>query len=259
MAQTGYVHGEPDDEEVSRLVRQAEFVAGFSLNTFEAPPGARVLDVGTGVGAIAAQIARLFPGIELTGVDVSAVQIARAKALHPVATYLVADGSSLPFADESFDCVHMSWVLEHVEDPIAILRETRRVLRRGGVGHFSEVDHNTLVVWPPIDGLDTTMTVMNDVQRAAGGDPFIGARLESLVRAAGFTNVHMRRAVLRGDDDHEAERVELQTQFAGLLESLGEALSEADMVQARRVAAALRGLGPGSYMEYQPVIVRASG
>lgn len=81
MARTGYVHGEPDDEEVSRLVRQARFVATFSLDTFEAPPGARVLDVGTGVGAMAAQLVRLCPGIELTGVDVSPAQIARARSI----------------------------------------------------------------------------------------------------------------------------------------------------------------------------------
>ena len=132
MARSGYVHGEPDDDEVARLVRQARFVAMFSLDTFEAPPGARVLDVGTGVGAMAAQLVRLCPGIELTGVDVSPAQIARARALHPIATYVQADATCLPFADGAFDRVHMSWVLEHVRDPLAILREVRRVLRRGG-------------------------------------------------------------------------------------------------------------------------------
>ena len=126
MARSGYVHGEPDDDEVSRLVRQARFVATFSLDTFEAPPGARVLDVGTGVGAMAAQLARLCPGIDLTGVDISEAQLARARALHPVATYVRADAACLPFADGSFDRVHMSWVLEHVrdlDDLFASLRE----------------------------------------------------------------------------------------------------------------------------------------
>lgn len=258
MARSGYVHGEPDDDEVSRLVRQARFVATFSLDTFEAPPGARVLDVGTGVGAMAAQLARLCPGIDLTGVDISEAQLARARALHPVATYVRADAACLPFADGSFDRVHMSWVLEHVREPLAILREVRRVLRRGGVAHLSEVDHQTLVVEPPLEELALTMSIMNDAQRASGGDPFVGARLESLAREAGFEDVAARRVPLCGDDDHVEARKELHAQFAGLLESLGEALDEHDMARALRAASALRARGAGSRLAYQPVIVRAS-
>ncbi|MBX7192490.1 MAG: methyltransferase domain-containing protein [Sandaracinaceae bacterium] len=259
MARTGYVHGEPDDDEVCRLVRQARFVATFSLDTFEAPPGARVLDVGTGVGAMAAELVRLCPGIVLTGVDVSRAQIERARALHPVATYVQADARALPFDDASFDRVHMSWVLEHVVEPLPILREIRRVLRREGVAHLSEVDHDTLVVEPPLEELARTMASMNDAQRASGGDPCLGARLEALVREAGFTRVEARRVLLRGDDAHDDVRGELLVQFAGLFESLGEALEADDMARALRVAAALRERGAGSLVEYQPVVVHASG
>ncbi len=258
MARSGYVHGEPDDDEVARLVRQARFVAAFSLDTFEAPPGARVLDVGTGVGAIAAQLVLTCPGISLTGVDVSPAQLSRARALHPIATYVEADAASLPFATGSFDRVHMSWVLEHVADPLPILREIRRVLASDGVAHLSEVDHETLVVEPPIDELTRTMAIMNDVQRALGGDPFVGGKLESLARAAGFSRVHARRVVLRGDDAHDDTRRELLAQFAGLCESLGEALDAEDMVRARRAAELLRARGAGTFLEYQPVVVRAS-
>ncbi len=257
MGRSGYVHGAPDDAEVSRLVRQAAFVATFSLASFEAPPGARVLDVGTGVGAMAAQLSRMFPGIHLTGVDVSSEQLARARVLHPSATYVRADAAALPFADASFDRVHMSWVLEHVGDPVAILREIRRVLTPEGVAHLSEVDHHTLVVRPPLPELAETMAIMNDVQRANGGDPFVGARLGALTREAGFTDVAATRVILTGDDEHAEARDELHEQFAGLCESLEEALDAASMERARAAARSLRARGPGSFLEYQPVVVRA--
>lgn len=258
MAGRGYVHGEPDDEEVARLVRQARFVATFSLDTFEAPPGARVLDVGTGVGAMAAELARLCPGVALTGVDISPVQIARARALHPVATYVEADAAALPFPAHSFERVHMSWVLEHVRDPLCILREIRRVLTPDGVAHLSEVDHRTLVVEPPLPPLARTMEVVDAAQRATGGDPDIGARLEALTREAGFTRVATRRPTLRGDDADPALRAELHEQFAGLCESVEEAIGESDMAQAREAAALLRARGAGSLIAYRPAIVRAS-
>jgi SAM-dependent methyltransferase len=258
VERTGYVHGEPDDEEVSRLVRQARLFAEFSLDTFEAPAGARVLDVGTGVGAMAAQLARLCPGICLTGVDISAAQIARAREIHPVATYVQSSGAALPFAAGSFDRVHMSWVLEHVPDPLAVLREIRRVLAPDGVAHLSEVDHQSLFVEPPLAELERTMAVSNAAQAAVGGDPFIGDKLESLVRAAGFMRVAARRVRLRGDDEHADIRVELHAQFAGHCESVREALDPADVAHARRAAELLRARGEGSVIECQPVVVRAS-
>ena len=43
-----YVHGSTDDHEIQRLVVQARFVAGFALESFDAPEGSRVLDLGTG-------------------------------------------------------------------------------------------------------------------------------------------------------------------------------------------------------------------
>lgn len=257
MSPSGYVHGAPDEEEASRLVRQAAFVTTFSLDKFEAPPGARVLDVGTGVGAMAAQLVRLCPGIALTAVDISPSQLERARALHPVATYLQADGAALPFPDASFERVHMSWVLEHVADPVSILREIRRVLTPDGVAHLSEVDHRTLVVRPPLPELAETMAIMNEVQRAHGGDPFVGGRLEALTREAGFTELVATSILLTGDDEHPDLRVELHEQFAGLCESFEEALDPASMERARAAARSLRARGAGSSLEYQPVVVRA--
>lgn len=88
-------------------------------------PRARLLDVGCGTGWIAEHFAD-YTGIDGSPDAVAAAQArGRAVSLHDV-------GEPLPFADESFDGVVMKDLLEHVADPVALVREVRRVLRPGG-------------------------------------------------------------------------------------------------------------------------------
>lgn len=253
----GYVHGSTDDAEVSRLVRQAAFVATFALERFDAPPGARVLDLGTGVGAMAAELHRRYPGITLTGVDLSEAQLARARALHPVADYVLADAEALPFADASFDRVHGSWVLEHVRDPVRVLCEVRRVLAPSGVAHFTEVDNRTLRIEPALPELDATFERLHAAQRAAGGDPFIGGALAAHAARAGFSRVEVHEVTLLGDDAHPGLRRELYEEFAGICESLDEVLGAEHLATARRAAAELRARGERGSLGYRPKILRA--
>jgi SAM-dependent methyltransferase len=89
------------------------------------PAHARVLDVGCGSAWLAGHFT------DYTGIDASreAVEAARARG-HEV-TLADAD-DPLPFADASFDGVVLKDVLEHVREPVALVREVRRVLRPGG-------------------------------------------------------------------------------------------------------------------------------
>jgi SAM-dependent methyltransferase len=89
------------------------------------PPDARLLDVGCG----GAWLGDHFN--DYTGIDVSpeAVEAARSRG-HQV---LLVDGDEpLPFDEGNFDGVVLKDVLEHVVDPVALVREVRRVLRPDG-------------------------------------------------------------------------------------------------------------------------------
>jgi SAM-dependent methyltransferase len=83
---------------------------------------ARVLDVGSGDGHIASRIAHRRPDIDIQGIDV----LARPKSAIPVKLF---DGTTIPFADGSFDSVMFVDVLHHTDDPAVLLREARRVAR----------------------------------------------------------------------------------------------------------------------------------
>jgi SAM-dependent methyltransferase len=101
-------------------------------------PGERVLDLGTGTGAVAEQAARAVgPRGEVVGVDISAAMLAlarqRAEALELAnLRYTEGRGEALPAADEAFDVVLASLSLMYVIDRAAAAREIARVLRPGG-------------------------------------------------------------------------------------------------------------------------------
>jgi SAM-dependent methyltransferase len=86
------------------------------------PPEARVLDVGTGDGLIAAAVAERRPDVQIEGIDVL-VRPQTAIAVSPF------DGRVIPLPAASVDVVTMFDVLHHADDPAALLSEACRVAR----------------------------------------------------------------------------------------------------------------------------------
>jgi SAM-dependent methyltransferase len=93
-------------------------------------PGARVLDAGAGTGAPARQIVAMEPAADVTLLDASPAMLERATDFP--GDHQVGDVQALPFADDSFDLVVGTWVIETVEDPIAAAREFVRVINDDG-------------------------------------------------------------------------------------------------------------------------------
>ena len=90
------------------------------------PPRRRILEIGAGVGWQAREMSRM--GHEVEAVDLAGSTYA-AERIWTIRDY---DGEHLPYADESFDVVFSSNVLEHVERLPSLLAEIRRVVRPGG-------------------------------------------------------------------------------------------------------------------------------
>jgi SAM-dependent methyltransferase len=94
---------------------------------------AEILDVGCGI----AWLADHFP--RYTGVDASPEAVAAARERGRNVRLADVD-ASLPFDDSSFDGVILKDVLEHVIDPVVVVREVLRVLRPGGRAFASSPD-----------------------------------------------------------------------------------------------------------------------
>jgi SAM-dependent methyltransferase len=106
----------------------------------------RVLDAGCGT-AYGTEILAGAGASEVVGVDIDpgVVQVGRER-LRADVSFEVADARDLPFADDAFDVVVCFEVIEHVEDPEAILDELRRVLRPEGLAAVSSPNRD---VYPP--------------------------------------------------------------------------------------------------------------
>jgi ubiquinone/menaquinone biosynthesis C-methylase UbiE len=175
------------------LVESMPFFAECKRESFEllgAEPGRRILDVGCGLGDDAAALARhVTPGGAVVGVDGSQAMIEEARRRYsevPGLTFLVADAAAMPFDDESFDACRVDRVLQHIAEPLAVVREMFRVLRGGGLMVAYDNDWETLTV----DAADRvlTRTVLNSwCDRFPSG--WIGRRLVPLFLEAGLCEV----------------------------------------------------------------------
>ena len=99
------------------------------------PQGGRMLDICCGTGDIAIALARGNPAFDVTGIDFSPAMLAQAREKGAGITnlhWVQGDVMDLPFKDESFDVVCISFGLRNTPDYRRVLREMRRILRPGG-------------------------------------------------------------------------------------------------------------------------------
>src|SRR5215210_5984005 len=189
---TDYVHGYGTREQ-ERLVEQAEHWRHRLIGDgTELAPGTSLLEVGCGVGAVLAVLGQNYPGVRLFGVDIERTQLDFARRhlerAGVEATLLEGDALALPFADESFDHVWMMWLLEHIADPLAALREARRVLVPGGRITAIEVDYSTCHAEPSTPGMEALFRAMVQGMAASGWSD-AGTRLPGWLSTAGFREV----------------------------------------------------------------------
>ncbi|MBA2569326.1 MAG: class I SAM-dependent methyltransferase [Actinobacteria bacterium] len=108
----------------------------FLVSRVDAGPGRSVLDVATGTGAVAIELAQQ-QGCDVVGVDQSPEMLAEAERRVAAAglgariRLLQSRAEELPFGDGSFDGLTFTYLLRYVNDPAATLRELARVVRPG--------------------------------------------------------------------------------------------------------------------------------
>jgi ubiquinone/menaquinone biosynthesis C-methylase UbiE len=184
-----------DEAEIARLDEQAEFLrepTRVLLAASGIAPGMRVLDLGTGLGHVAEAVAGIVGRTgEVVGLDVDPrmLELARARTGQlPQVRFVEADVTRWR-DQEPFDAVVGRLILFHLPDPVGALRHHLESVRPDGRVVMLDYDIGGLRTEPG-DPFTARMTgLVMAAFRAAGADPTIGSRLQSILGAAGAEDV----------------------------------------------------------------------
>jgi ubiquinone/menaquinone biosynthesis C-methylase UbiE len=177
------------DSLVGEMTRQA---VDALLSAVDARSGAKLLDVASGPGYVAAEATRR--GLEAIGADIAAHMADEARRRFPGTKFDIADAENLGYEDGSFDAVTCAFGMLHFPRPGKAVAEAYRVLRRGGRFAFS--------VWCGPAKAKVLTLIYEAVQRHTDGsvappagpgmfmlsDPWI---LTALMEAAKFSDVRI--------------------------------------------------------------------
>lgn len=148
--QAVYSHGHHRSVVEDHARRTARDSAAFLIPHIK--PTDTILDLGCGPGTITADLAELVPQGRVVGGDPvesvlkQAAEYAQTRGLSNV-TFEKIDGNQLSFPDDSFDVVTCHQVLQHVNDPVGILKEMRRVVKPGGIVAAREADYKVRMLF----------------------------------------------------------------------------------------------------------------
>ena len=186
-------------------------------------PGEKLLDVGCGTGVIARRLAAAVqPGGVVVGVDISRAMLdfAESQGEAPGLRYEQANAAALPFHDAVFDGAAAARTLMHVDDPLAVLVEAQRTLRRGGRLALLEADWGTLA----LDHRDRDLTrrIIDWRTDCVDGDNWMGRQLARRCSEAGWQVTDVRVVVTIARDE--------QTTLPGSIRRCAELAHQAGVI-----------------------------
>ncbi len=198
------------------------------MDFLELHDGDRVLDCGCGMGFYLMTMGKLRD-LTLIGVDGDVARLDWAEREHVPARLASVDIHDLPFADNSFDKVLMTEVLEHLADDRTAMNEIFRILKPGGVLALSVPHANYPFLWDPINKIIEALGMRP--LRGAGPITGLWSNHWRLYRPAELHDVITRSGL-------QIEALEEQTHYAFplihlIVYSIGKPLIEKNLLPAK--------------------------
>jgi ubiquinone/menaquinone biosynthesis C-methylase UbiE len=166
--------------DTKRLLQRAGVAAGMHC-----------LDVGCGGGSVSLEIAKLVgPGGSVVGLDMDEVKLELARqaaAEQQVRNVEFRCGNVNDWNEPgAYDVVVSRFVLQHLREPLELLRRMWDGVRPGGVLLVEDAEIGGCFSDPPNEGLDFYVRTYCEALERAGGDPWLGRKLPRLFREAGI-------------------------------------------------------------------------
>ena len=150
------------------------------IDAVEPRRGELVLDLAAGTGTSSQPFADL--GATVVPCDFSLGMLQVGKKNRPALPFTAGDGTRLPFADETFDAATISFGLRNIVDPLAGLRELRRVTKPGGRLVVCEFSHPTFGPFRTVY-MEYLMKALPAIARGVSSSPDAYVYLAESIRA----------------------------------------------------------------------------
>ena len=181
--------------ELDRLDNQALILQDPLLDQL-ASSASSVLEIGCGNGSNLPLLRKANSNLKYTGIDIAPGAVADAKEKFKGdadANFIQMDGASINLPPESFDLVITKLVLWSIGPAWTVtLREALRLLLPGGIFYAMEPANDMIEIYPEKPAARAWMNAWDSAVKESGLDSFIGSKVGTEMKKAGFVNVESR-------------------------------------------------------------------
>ncbi|MDI1321452.1 MAG: methyltransferase domain-containing protein [Algoriphagus sp.] len=232
-----YLHGFIPEEQ-QRLIDQAGILGSLIYPRIDFSDCKNLLEIGSGVGAQTEVLLKLFPDLHITCVDYSESQLEMArKNLEQFSgrvSFICQDAKQLELTGK-YDSVFICWALEHISEPIEVLKGMKNSLLPGSKIWITEVFNSSFYFFPKLPGLERYYEAYNKFQISLGGDPDVGAKLGNMLKVAGYTEIELSHGGFHLDQTNPGELIKIITYWKGLMKSGSNSMIQAGVISKKEV------------------------
>jgi len=158
-------------------------------------PGAEVLSVGCGPGALLNEVSALHSSIRATGVDISPDRVQEAiqrNRENPRLKFVRGDAQAMQFPSDSFDFVYSRMLLQYLREKEKAVAEMVRVCKPEGIVLLQDLDGQLLWHYPEDVKVQGAVEKVVAALAPTGFDPFVGRKLFCLAQKAGLKKLDVQ-------------------------------------------------------------------